>query len=109
MNVGSSKYHPCGPTFTYKVGKVPCLVEFSEVGGISGHIITNVLRHFYYLKLYDNYRENSIISALLVDGHVSHFDLGFLKYLYMMKIKYGPFFCIPYGTSFLQVGTQFEC
>ena len=31
MNIGSDKYHPCGPTCTNKGGKVPCLVEFLRV------------------------------------------------------------------------------
>ena len=61
---------------------VPCLVKFSEGRGISGHILTNALRHLDYLKLYDNNRENGIIPALSVDGHVSCFDLGVLKYIY---------------------------
>ena len=38
MNVGSNKYHPGGPSCTYKGVKVPCSVEFSEGGRITGHI-----------------------------------------------------------------------
>ena len=41
------------------------------------HILTNVLSHLDYLKLYDNDRKNSIIPELLVEGHVSRFDMGF--------------------------------
>ena len=81
MNVGSVKYHPCGTSCTYKCKTVLCIVEFSEGGGISGHIITNIIRHLDYLKLYDNDRENGIIPALLIGGHVSRFDLGFWKYI----------------------------
>ena len=47
----------------------------------SGHILTKVLRHLDYLKLYDNDRENSIITVLFVDGHSSIFDLEFLLYI----------------------------
>ena len=79
MNVGYGKYHPGGPSCTYKGKTVPCLVEFSEGGGISGHILGYVLSPLDYLKLYDKDRENFIIFALLVDGNVSHFDLVFLK------------------------------
>ena len=82
MNVVSGRYHPGGPSCTYKVKKVPCLVEFSEGGGISGHILTNLLRHLDDLKLYGNDRKNGIIPVLLVDGHISRFDLGFLE-IYM--------------------------
>ena len=55
--------------------RVPCLVKISEGGGISGNIFMNVLRHLDYLKIYDNDSENGIIPELLVDGHVSCFDL----------------------------------
>ena len=50
MNVGSDKYHPGGPTYTYKGETVSCVVNFSEGGDISGNILMNVLKHLYYLK-----------------------------------------------------------
>ena len=81
MDVGSGKYHPGGSSCTYKWKTVPCLVEFSVGGGISGHIFKKVLRHLYDLKLYDNYKKNGIIPALLVDGHSICFGMGFLKYI----------------------------
>ena len=77
MNVGSVKYHPGGPTCTYKGVEVPCIVEFSEVEGILGNNITDVLRHLDDLTLYKNDRENGIIPAMLVDGNGNSFDLGF--------------------------------
>ena len=80
MNVGYGKYHQGGPTCTYKGGIFTCLVGFSEGGGISGHILTNIIKHLNDLKLYYSYRENGIISGLLVDGHGSRFDIVFLKY-----------------------------
>ena len=88
MNIGYGKYHPGGPIFTYKGKKVPCLVGFCEGGGISGNILANILRHLKYFKLCNNYRKNGIIPALLVDGNVSHFDMGFLKYICDENNKY---------------------
>ena len=52
MRVGYDKYCPGGNPFTFKGKTVPCLVNFSEGGGISGHIIRNVVRHLDDLKLY---------------------------------------------------------
>ena len=80
MNVGYDKYHTCGPSCTCKGVKVPCLVAFYEGGGISGHILTNVLRHLGDMELYDNDRENGILLLMLIDGHGSRFDLFFLQY-----------------------------
>ena len=77
MNVVSGKYHTGGTSCTYKGNTVPCFVELSEGGGISGHNLMKVLRHLDYLKWYGNDGKNGIIPALLVDGHVSHFNLGF--------------------------------
>ena len=75
MNVGSGKYHPDGPSCTYKGKILPCLVKFSEEGGISGNILTNVLSNSGDLKLYYNDMENVIIPTLLVGVYVSRFDL----------------------------------
>ena len=77
MNVGSDKYHAGGNSCTYKGKTFTCIVKSSEGGGISGHILTNLLIHLDDLKLYDNDRKNGIITTLLIDGHVSRFDMGF--------------------------------
>ena len=80
MNVVSVNYHPGGPSCTYKGKTVFCLVKFSEGRGISGHILTNILRHLDDLKSYENDREKKLfLRCSLVD--VSCFDLGFLKYI----------------------------
>ena len=50
MNVGSGNYHLDGPTYTYKDKTVPCLVDYSEIEGISGHILMNVIWHLDDLK-----------------------------------------------------------
>ena len=55
----------------------PCILEFSEGGGISGNILTNIPRHLDAFKFYDNDRGNVIPPAILVDGHGSCFGLGF--------------------------------
>ena len=98
MNAGYGKYHPGGPSFTYKVKTVPYLVELSEGGGISGYILTNVLWHLNYLKLHESDRKSGIIPSLLVDGHGSRFDLGFLKYICDENHKWNIVFGVPCGT-----------
>ena len=55
--------------------KVPYIVEFSEGGGISGHIPINVITHIDALKLYENDGKKIILSVLLVDGNGSHFEV----------------------------------
>ena len=67
----------CRPYFSYKGKTVPCIVKTSEGGSISEHILTNGIMHLYELELYYNDRKNGIITKLLVDGHVSSFDLFF--------------------------------
>ena len=99
MNVGSGKYHPGGPLCTYKGKNVPCLVKFFEGGGISGHILANVLRHLYALKLYDNDSESGIIPLMLVDGHVSCFDMSYLKYICDENHKWTMVSGVPCGIS----------
>ena len=86
MNVGSGNYNTGMPSCTYKGKIVPCPVEFSERGGISGYILMNVLMHLDDLKWYDNDTENGAIPTLLVGVYVSRFDL-FKKNTYAIKIK----------------------
>ena len=64
-----------------QIEPVPCIVKISEGEGITGHILTNVLRKLDDLKLYENNRGNGIIPGLLVDGHASHFGMVFFKYI----------------------------
>ena len=98
MNVVSVKYHPGGTSCTYKWKTESCLVRFSKSGGISGHIIMNILRHLYGFKLYDNDSKNGIIPELLVDVHVSHFDMWGLKYVCGDNHKWTLVFSVPHGT-----------
>ena len=80
INVVSGRYHPGGSSCTYKGETVPFIVEFSKGRDISGHIL-----------------------RLLVDGCVSRFDLGVLKYICDKNNKW-TVFCVPYGPSLWQVG-----
>ena len=79
--------------------KIPCIVEFYDGWGISGHNLTNVLKHSDDLKLYDNDRKNDIIPVLLVDGHSSSFDMDFLQYICDENNKRIVIFGVTYATS----------
>ena len=98
MNVASGMYHPGRHSCTYKGKSVPCLLKFSVGGGISVHILKNLLRHLDDLRLYENDREYSIILALLVDVHVIHFDMFFENH------KRAVVFGLPYVTSLCHIG-----
>ena len=89
-------------------GKIPCIVGFSQGGGVSGNFLKNIIRNLDDLKLYGNDRENGIISALMVDGHVSCFDLVILKYIYDKNHKWTIVFGVPHGTSLWQVVDSIE-
>ena len=102
MNIESEKYHPGGPSCNYKGGKVSCLVEFSEGGYISGHIITNVLRNLDALKLYENYgKKLFFLYCWLMEMVVI---LKFLQYICDKNHKWVIVFGVPYETSLWQVG-----
>ena len=65
MNVGSSKYHPGEPPFTYKGKTVPYLVKISEGGGIAGHILTKLLVELIGTPLVARKREGPFIDKRL--------------------------------------------
>ena len=103
MNLVSDNYFPGGPTCTYKGKKVPCLVDFSGIGGISGHIIVNILNPLDALEMYDNDRQNDILPVLFVNGHGSNFDLGFLQYIFDENHKHTTVFGVTYETKLRQL------
>ena len=88
--------------------KVPFLSKLTEGGIISGHILTNVLKHLDALKLYNNDRENYILPLLLVLGHSSCFGLDFLLYICDKDQKWTLVLGVPYETSLWQVGDSEE-
>ena len=73
--------------------KVPFISDFPEGRGISGHILTNILKHLDDLKVYDNDRENDVIPLMLVVVHGSYFCLYFFN-TYVTKITNGPSFLV---------------
>ena len=88
--------------------KVPFISEFPEGRGISGHILTNILKHLDDLKLYDNDRENDVIPLMLVVVHGSCFCLYFFQYICDKNHKWTVVFGVPYGKSLWKVGDSEE-
>ena len=80
-NSGPGKRFPGGPTCEYKGKQVPCLFRFSEKGGITSEILIDILKALDTLGVFDANRANGIKPLLLVDGHITHFDLAFLHYI----------------------------
>ena len=75
------------------------MIRYSEKGGITKKILTNILRTIDKLKIYQEYCDNNVIPFLLVDGHMSRFSNVFLEYItdpaHTWKVSIG----VPYGTS----------
>ena len=56
------------------------------------------------LGLYAEERRQGLIPFALIDGHQSHFDLDFLKYINDPDSKWNVCIGVPYGTALWQVG-----
>ena len=87
---------------------MPAFVTFSESGGISGTILTDIFRRLDSLRIYDEDRKNGLIPFVLLDGHHSRFDVEFLCYVNDEKHRWNVTLGVPYGTAFWQVGDSSE-
>ena len=107
-NFGKDNLFPGGPTCRYKGVEVPAFVTFSDSGGISGEILTNIFRRLDDLHLYDTDRANGLIPFVLLDGHHSRFDVEFLCYINDDKHRWNVTLGVPYGTALWQVADSSE-
>ena len=103
-NNGTGKRFPGGPSCEYKGKTVPCLSRWSEKGGITTHILVDILSALDSLLIFDINRRNGIKPFLLVDGHRSRFELPFLEYICSPLHEWAVVIGVPYGTALWQVG-----
>ena len=76
---GDGNAFPCGPQCQFQGKTLPTLCQWSEGGGISGEILTNILRMMDASEILD--RSKGVKPFLLVDAHASRFSLTFLRYI----------------------------
>ena len=107
-NFGKNNLFPGGPTCNYKGIEVPAYITFSESGGISATILTNIFRRLDDLKIYDEDRRQGRIPFVLLDGHQSRFDVNFLCYINDDNHRWNVTLGVPYGTALWQVGDSSE-
>jgi hypothetical protein len=86
---------------------VPCYTTASPHGGITGEILTDLLKFMDGLELFPRV-ENGPRPVLLLDGHNSRFNLAFLQYVNDPKTKWFVVIGLPYGTHVWQVGDSSE-
>ena len=80
-NIGKGKLFPKVPSCKYKGVEVPRYVAFSESGGITGTILTNIFRKLYSFNLYNDIHQSGIAPFVLLDIHGLHFEIEFLEYV----------------------------
>jgi hypothetical protein len=91
-----------GPRCRFRDVDVPCMVQYSSHGGITGKLLTNCLRKMDELKLFP--RVDNKLPFLLVDGHDSRYDKEFLEYIHGEDHMWCCCIGLPYGTHLWHVG-----
>ena len=100
---GEGKLFPGLPSCEYKGVRVPGYITYSEGGGITASILTDIFRRLDYLKLFDQDRTNGFTPFVLLDGHGSRFDIEFLEYINNPSHRWNVCLGVPYGTALWQV------
>ena len=99
---GEGKAFPGGPVCEFRGNKIPTLVQWSEHGGITGDILTNILVKMDDCGAIDR-TDDSVKPFLLVDAHNSRLSVEFLKYINDDEHKWFVYIGVPYGTHLWQV------
>jgi hypothetical protein len=107
QNLGRGKFYPGGPTCFYNGKVVDCLVYANKSGGISGEILVQILTYFDDIDLFPQVA-GSPIPVLIVDGHQSRLDPGFIRYIKNGNHQWKVCFGVPYTTTIWQVGDASE-
>jgi len=103
---GDGKRYPKGPECEVNGKKIPCFCCCSESGGITGELLTKMLKYIDDLEVFD--RSNGVNPFLLLDGHGSRFEIDFLEYINSPEHKWTVCVGVPYGTGIWQVGDSSE-
>ena len=78
-NFGNGKCFSGGPTCEYNSNTITMFAQWSESGGITPTILTNVLRYMDSIELFAH--EDGKIPFSLLDAHGSRLTLEFLRYV----------------------------
>lgn len=106
-NFGPGKRYP-GLTLTREDGKeVPVFFAHSENGSMTGAILTQVFQRMdkegIATRTFDENGNPTQYPIVILDGHSSRTDGGFLRYINQRDTKWLPVLGVPYGTSIWQV------
>eukprot|EP00957_Ditylum_brightwellii_P196388 14963249-Ditylum_brightwellii.AAC.1 len=99
-NLGASKLVPGGSSCCFNGKTIPCMVRYSEKGGINEAILTNIFRTLDELEVFKKERdEKGLTPFILLDGHHSCFTTEFLSYVTDPKHPWKVSIGVPYATS----------
>ena len=101
-NFGEGRAFPGGPSCMFKGKKVPCFVRWSDKGGVTSTMLTDVLREFDARGMFP--RTEGRLPFVLLDGHGSRTELEFLTCINDPLHKWVVCLGVPHGTSLWQVG-----
>jgi hypothetical protein len=101
-NLGPGKQYPGGPSCIFNGKEIPCMVELSPGGGMTGKILTNIFKTLDELQVFE--RTNGKRPFILLDGHATRFDCEFLNYVNDDQHRWSVCIGVLYGTSLWQVG-----
>ena len=107
-NSGKGKHFPFGPTCVVRGIEVPCMCVATPSGGITGKVLTNILRTLDQLGVTQRDASTGLKPHMQLDGHSSRFELEFLQYITANETEWSVCIGVPYGTSYWQLADSSE-
>ena len=103
---GEDNAFPGGPVCEFQGKELPTLCQWSEGGGITPQILTNILKRIDDSDVLD--RSDGVKPFLLVDAHQSRLSLEFLQYVNNKEHSWSVCIGVLYGTYKWQVAGSEE-
>ena len=107
-NNGFGRHFPGDLNCKYKGKTIPCLCQWSERDGITTKILVDILSELDTLHIFDTDRGKGVNPFLLFDGHISRFEIPFLRYIYDKEYEWAVVIGGPYDTVLWQVWDSVE-
>ena len=106
-NHGAGKRYPGGPSCSFRGCTIPAFVTFSDSGGITSQILTDVLKHIDNCEVFKR-QTDSFTPTIQLDGHHSRFGLEFLEYCRQPRTKWDVSIGCPESTHLWQIQDSSE-
>ena len=107
-NHGPDKRFPGGPSCSFRNIQISAFVTFSDSGGVTSSILTDIMRHIDRCNVFKRGDTDNFTPTIQLDGHHTRFGLDFLDYCRKPDTKWSVSIGCPESTHLWQIQDSSE-